>query len=125
MEYAKTPYTFYILDHHTPVPTEDVIAWGKWFEGADRHVAYTTLGSGVFISTVFVGLDQAWWSSGPPLFFETMVFDPSKPRFEQWLEEYTRRYTTWEEAEAGHTEVVNAFERGGDREVTRNEAQTQ
>jgi hypothetical protein len=121
----RVPYCLYILDGHTPVPTKDVFTWGKWFEQSNRHVAYTTLESGVCISTVFVGLNQAWWSHAPPLFFETMVFDPSKPRLEQWLEEYTRRYTTWEEAEAGHREVVDAFERDGDREVTSDEAQTQ
>jgi hypothetical protein len=111
MEPTGVPYHLYILDGHTPVPTADVYSWGKWFEEHNRHVDLTKLESGVCVSTVFLGLNHAWWPDATPLLFETMVFDPSKPRLEQWLEEYTRRYTTWEEAETGHKEVVEAFER--------------
>jgi hypothetical protein len=123
MEHTEPLHTVYILDGHTPVPTKDVFTWGKWFEEHDHHVAYTTLKSGVCVSTVFVGLNQAWWSEGAPVLFETMVFDPSKPRLEQWLDEYTRRYTTWEEAEAGHKEVVDAFEREAAAKVKQNETE--
>lgn len=106
MKHMEMPYVVYILDGHIPVPTDNITEWGEWFNGTDRHVATTTLESGVFVSTVFLGVDHSWVENGPPILFETMVFDPRKPRLDQWLEDYTRRYATWEEAEAGHKEVV-------------------
>jgi hypothetical protein len=117
MEYTEMPYYMYILDGHTPIPTDEVFTWSTWFEEANRHVAKTTLEGGIYVSTVFLGIDHSWTESGPPILFETMVFDPRRPRLEQWVEEYTRRYTTWEEAEAGHKQVVE--------EVLRSEAKSQ
>jgi len=50
--------------------------------------------SKIMISTVFLGLDHGW-GTGPPLLFETMVFNGP-------LHEDMDRYTTWAQAEAGH-----------------------
>jgi hypothetical protein len=117
MEDAEMPYYMYTLDGHTPVPAEEVKTWSKWFDEADRRVAKTILEGGVFVSTVFLGVDHSWGGFGPPILFETMVFDPGKPELEQCLEDYTRRYTTWEEAEAGHRETVKQLEGGEATEV--------
>ncbi len=90
---------YYILDGKTPVPVDDVLVWARWFEGdrtADhRVVARDDIGT-VLVSTVFLGIDHAWFD-GPPVLFETLVFG--------WSGEM-RRYATWEEAEVGHAEVV-------------------
>ena len=87
----------YILEGYTPKPINDVFEWGRWFETADRIVAKTKIGK-VEVSTVFLGLDYSF-GEGPPILFETMVFGlmDEEP---QW------RYSTWEEAEAGHLEAV-------------------
>jgi hypothetical protein len=110
----------YILRGHVPVPTDDVDIWNKWFEETDRRVAKTTLKGGVFVSTVFLGVDHSFGEGSPPILFETMVFDPRRPKFDQALDEYTRRYVTWEEAEAGHKEVVTQVE-----EVLQSETKTE
>lgn len=90
---------YYILDaSHTVVPVTDVIAWGRWFETADRIVSRTARG-GVSISTVFLGLDHNFYPSGRPVLFETMIFGGED-------DQRTWRYHTWEEAEAGHKALV-------------------
>ena len=48
------------------------------------------------VSTVFLGLDHNWIPGAPPLLFETMIFLAGQDDFGQ------TRYTTWEQAEAGH-----------------------
>ena len=87
----------YILDGHTAVPCDDVIAWGRQFEMANRQVAKDIVGD-VVVSTVFLGLDHSF-GEGPPLLFETMIFGGP---FDQEQE----RYTTWEQAEAGHKAML-------------------
>ena len=101
---------YYALDGHEPValsgPTA-VLQWGRWFEKAKRQVAFTDLGFGS-VSTVFLGVDHRHWGDGPPIVFETMVFEnptPGQP-FPEELAGLTRRYATWDEAEAGHAEMV-------------------
>ena len=62
----------YILIHRKPVPCDDLLKWGKWFEKRHvRKVRTTYLGS-VQISTIFLGLDHGW--NGIPMLFETMIF---------------------------------------------------
>lgn len=92
--------SLYILDGHKPVPCPDPLLWGKWFETADRVVAQDTV-LGVLISTVFLGLDHNFSNDGAPILFETMCFTEIEDVFQQQL-----RYTTWEEAEAGHRAIV-------------------
>lgn len=100
---------YYILDGHEVKPAKDVIEWGKFFEGPGRHVAKTTMPDGTWISTVFLGIDHRHFGKGPPLVFETMVFpNGGKPM----IESYCDRYSTWDEAEAGHNAVVAKLERG-------------
>ena len=88
----------YVLDGHRAVPAESLVAWGRFFENRDaRRVATTEVGE-VRVSTVFLGLDHSF-GEGPPLLFETMVFGGP-------LDEEMDRYTTWEQAEAGHAAMV-------------------
>ena len=63
------------------------------------------------VSTVFLGVDHQFYG-GPPLLFETMIFSHHDPRHE--ADESTWRYTTWEEAEAGHRRVADALRTGAD-----------
>jgi hypothetical protein len=93
VEWRRSPET-YILDGHTPVPVEDVLTWGRWFETTDRHIDETALGE-VRVSTIFLGLDHNFWGQGPPILFETLVFGGP-------LDGEMDRYSSWDEAEAGH-----------------------
>jgi hypothetical protein len=86
----------YILDGHDAKEAE-LFEWAKWFETSDRRVKVTAI-DGVKVSTVFLGLDHNW-GDGPPLIFETMVFGG---KFDQDQD----RYSTWDEAIAGHDEMV-------------------
>jgi len=47
---------------------------------------------------VFLGLNHSF-GEGPPLLFETMVFGGA-------LDQEQARYTTWEQAEAGHKQML-------------------
>lgn len=93
---------YWYLNGHTPVSTADP---GKAFprNPDKRRVALDEVGE-ARISTVFLGIDHQW-GSGPPLLFETMVFGGPMDE-QQW------RYSTWDEAEAGHHRVVEAVREG-------------
>jgi hypothetical protein len=84
----------YILDGKTPVVESNSLRWSKWFSTADRIVKQDRI-EDVSVSTVFVGLDHRFFGDGPPLLFETLVF--GGPRDGQ-----TYRYSSWDDAEAGH-----------------------
>jgi len=56
------------------------------------------------VSTVWLGLDHGW-GGGAPVIFETMIFGGEHDQFQD-------RYTTEEEAVAGHARVVEALRRG-------------
>ena len=86
----------YILRGHEAIPA-DAMEWAIWFEKADRRVAHDEIGE-AHVSTVFLGLDHNFFG-GPPLIFETMVFGGP-------LDQEQDRYSTWDQAEAGHAAMV-------------------
>lgn len=92
----------YILVDRVPVEIEDTIEWGRWLQAADRVVKQDKWGD-VMVSTVFLGMDHQY-GTGRPLLFETMVFGLDS--------DYQRRYSTWEEAERGHREVLRKVLKG-------------
>lgn len=102
----------WILKGHEPVEA-GMMEWAEWFESAPNRRVAVTEGGDYTISTVFLGVDHRFVGDGPPLLFETMVFDKDGGGD-------TYRYSTWDEAEAGHAAVVEewrekaARERGGE-----------
>lgn len=112
-------HQWYVLDaKHQPVAVDDLIAWAQFFENNEaRRVAETRL-NGLRVSTVFLGLDHSW--SGKPLFFETMIFrDGQNPppainfeRIKDWAHDYQMRYATWDEAVAGHEQIITVIREG-------------
>lgn len=111
----------YRLEGRKPVPCYGTIRWATWMESADRRVARTDIGK-KYVSTVFLGLDHNFIPGNPPLLYETMVFNegvPIRSRRKYFLfgprlsctdDDYGDRYSTWEEAEAGHAAIVAAVE---------------
>jgi hypothetical protein len=105
---------YYILDaDNEVVPVE---TWDEYWAWLDRERAARGQGTPVAtlqvareligdrpdcVSTVFLGLDHNW-GGGPPLVFETMLFTDDERDQSLW------RYSTWDEAVAGHAEVVSA-----------------
>ena len=78
--------------------------WAKIFEHGKRIVARTTVGP-VEISTVWLGIDHSFREEDPPLIYETMAFWLGTPTPGHGLEDWCERYTTREQAEAGHTKM--------------------
>jgi len=95
----------YILDGRTLVPEPDLLKWSEWFKSADRRVAQTVVGDSM-VSTVFIGLDHSFSLKGPPVLFETLVFGGP-------LADEMDRYSTWDEAEAGHASMVERVKAAG------------
>ncbi|MFN6572403.1 hypothetical protein [Dendronalium sp. ChiSLP03b] len=92
---------YYILDDgHDPIAVS-AYEWSQWFENIEhRRVAEDYLfDSKIRVSTVFLGLNHQHWLDGPPLFFETMVFGGETDMLQT-------RYSTWDDAVAGHQAVV-------------------
>lgn len=101
-------FYYYIFEDKKPVAV-DLETYAKWV-GKERvlvrdnhdiwlgEVAWTSVGD-VVISTVFLGMDHSFGMGGPPILFETMVFGGL-------LDKEQERYSTREEAKAGHKAMV-------------------
>jgi hypothetical protein len=95
---------YYILENKTPVPCDDVIAWGRWFgDIRNRRVAFTKIGP-MEVSTVFLGLDHSF-GDGAPMLFETMTFCDDDIDWD------CQRCATWDEAEEQHRQAVRHAKR--------------
>lgn len=89
----------YILEGKEPKPVDDLLHWARWYENnADARRVLKTEVHFSSISTVFLAMDHRF-GDGPPLLFETMIFGGEHDG-DQW------RYSTWDEAEAGHKRAV-------------------
>lgn len=103
---------YILLPNHTTVEV-DLMEWAQWYQTADRHVGDTTTQL-YRISTVFLGLDHSW-GRGPPMLFETMVFEregyesPLLKGFIVHDDLDCVRYSTWDDAEAGHQATVRRY----------------
>lgn len=96
---------FWILgEDGEPKPT-DLMTWAVWFRDVDRHVADERIGD-VRVSTVFIGLDHNFGRLGPPILWESMVFGGP-------LDGEMARYTTREDARAGHARLVGRVRAAG------------
>lgn len=67
-----------------------------------RRIGHTDITMlGLWVSTVFLTINHQFDPNGPPVLFETMVFP-----MENMTDLYCARYSTYDEAEAGHWEAV-------------------
>jgi hypothetical protein len=96
----------YILnDDGEPVPCEDILIWGEWFERTQHDRSrvvrqdYAEAEGSVGVSTVFLGLDHNYSASGPPVLWESLVFGTS-------LDGAMQRYTSRADALRGHAELL-------------------
>lgn len=86
---------YYLGPDGEPVLATDVTIWAEKFDRDKRRVAWEQVGK-KRVSTVFLGLDHRF-GDGPPLIFETMVFEG-----ESWADEFALRYATRQQALRGH-----------------------
>lgn len=71
-----------------------------------KRVAETTLPNGMWVSTVWLGLDHNFFDKGKPMIFETMVF----PEHGNFSEIDCQRYSTEKQALKGHQKMVKKYE---------------
>jgi hypothetical protein len=71
-------YQMYYNRDGTPADRD---TWAERFERADRIVCQSHLPNGIFVSTVFLGLNHSWDDKGPPLIFESMAFAAEEQEF--------------------------------------------
>lgn len=105
MTTGKNPFSLkftflYVLDENgAPVEAGDIEQFGEFFENFDnRRVAEDIVGNRT-ISTVFLGFNHCHIPDGPPVLWETAIFDGDDA-------DIYDRYTSREEAEAGHKRCV-------------------
>lgn len=91
----------YVLDGKVARRAESIAEFSAMIEKTDRRVARTEIDAKTQVSTVFLGNDHNFFGDGPPLLFETLVF-----RDGHGDDATMERYSTWEEAEAGHARAV-------------------
>jgi len=97
----RQPPRWYVLDGERVVPASSMLEWAAWFEDANTRVDYTQITSDCSVSTIFIGFNHRYFSDGPPLVFETMIFGgPNDIENNQW------RYSSWDDAETGHKAAV-------------------
>jgi hypothetical protein len=86
------------LDDGGPIDEQVLRAWAAEWGSTDRRVAFDVVAPGIEVSTVFLGVDHNYFG-GPPLLFETMVFD-------DYGGGDCRRWPTWAGAVNGHRQLV-------------------
>lgn len=90
----------YVLDGAgNPLPV-DFLTWACWMGDDDNcRIRLDQVGDSR-ISTVFLGLDHRFGGEGPPILFETMIFDSENEGC------FQERYTTRAQAIARHEQIV-------------------
>ena len=90
---------YYILDADKKTVPATIQEVAPLFTDIDhKRVAYTEFGSSD-VSTVFLFIDHGFGADRSPLLFETLVFGGP-------LANEMDRYSTWDEAVAGHEAMV-------------------
>lgn len=89
---------YIINENGVPILEPDLHTWATWFETAERHVAQQYIG-GVYVSTVFLGIDHNFGFGGPPILYKTMIFGGKH-------DEYQMRSATKHAALSNHDEAV-------------------
>ena len=98
-------YLFYILEGDQAIPVEDVAAWAKQFGALDCRQIELTLTDDLRISTMFLGINGNISGKGPPLLFETIVYQLDEDSSDlEW-----QRYSTIDEARKGHATMVEKW----------------
>jgi hypothetical protein len=101
---------YFILEGKAPREVS-LLEYVEWNDGPPppgkdmrRRIARTEIAPGVWVSTVFLGLDHAMPDEQGPVLFETLVIGGP-------LDDTMLRYRTYDEAEAGHASMVEAVEK--------------
>jgi hypothetical protein len=93
----------YYRRNGTPYEGPNVIfKWGKDFKNPKYQIVkQSKLENGLFVSTVWLGIDHSFTEIGPPIIFETMIFGKDV------LD--CMRYSTEEQALKGHEQLCRKW----------------
>jgi len=94
----RRPLLYVLNADNEPEPERDRLAWGLSIDDQRRVVQRDQVGE-IVVSTVFTGIDYAFFG-GDPVLWETMLFDADGKPLGQL------RYTSRAEALVGHAEFV-------------------
>ncbi len=98
---------FSILKGKKIVPAS-MTEWSQWHSKIENRQVASDQIEDVRISTVCLGMNHSF-GTGPPLWFETMIFGGDH-------DQYTDRYETYEEAEEGHKKALALVDKNGDKD---------
>lgn len=109
---------YYVLDKQHRVIRADAHEWSLFFSDFSKRQLAETITSLYRISTVFLGIDHGW-GKGPPIVFETMAFELAETevkfsdgqKFITHEDFETARYSSWDDAMAGHRAMVRRIKR--------------
>ncbi|MBU0718505.1 MAG: hypothetical protein KJ749_09680 [Planctomycetes bacterium] len=101
---------YYMLRDGNVVEEPDHTKWAEWYKTCyeDARCIASTKVQYVAVATVFLAMNMTLATGAPPLLFETTVDGG-------WLDGESQRYSTLEDARAGHeawVERVRATEEG-------------
>lgn len=98
---ATFVYDHFILDEDQRAVPVGMGTWAVWMQAnRSRKIVRQETVRGYWISTVFLGMNHNFHGEGPPLIFETMVFQGEKSDL------FCERYATLDEAEVGHAHIA-------------------
>ncbi len=96
----------YILNANgEPVPCPDLMKWGAWFGNGEGRIVAKTAAGGSMVSTVFLGLDHNFCGDGPPILWETMIFNGPH---DGWQNRYASRQAAYDD----HQRIVRLLQGG-------------
>lgn len=91
----------YVLEGKTVRRAKTRREWREFMQDASaRQLKWTELGGVGYVSTIFLGRDTGELP-GVPILFETMARIGR-----DFADDVTRRYATWDDAMAGHDDLV-------------------
>lgn len=113
----------YILDENRQPLKVDLETWARWFSDENKRVALDETRY-YRLSSVFLGIDHNFTDRGPPLLFETMLFE-RKPtvglifgRLRQYNEEAFHdqeqtcwRWASWDDTVANHNTILRRLQK--------------
>ncbi len=97
---TRMKQNFWRLSHTGPVPCS-AEEWEKHNADMSRRIGHDVIAR-VMISTIFMGINTQADEDGPPLLYETLIFDPATGRREE-------SYATATQAREGHRRWVEHF----------------
>ena len=99
---------FYYLNDDNSTRECDVMEWCHQLEEMNKyskhHLGFDEV-KGYLVSTIWIGSNMNYSGVGPPLIFETLIFNDKDSM-------YCEKYSTWDEAIDGHERAIQWVKNG-------------